>query len=238
MTKFAASAKIEVDDETDLEQSLLGAGRSEAKNILTRQIQSAADEAGLGVEIVFLGLQGIHPPPEVAADYQAVVGAVQKKQALIFEAQAERNKSLSALVGSVEAADKLYGLAAKYEQAEDVNNPEYIEKLGNELDAALEQAKGDVYRTIKESQSYAFEKRTLAEAAGERFANQLKAYRAAEGIYKRQLRLVVFEEATKNIRKYVVVADQNDIQVFILDFQEKLTPSLYDIGGFEESSEK
>jgi len=238
LTKFAASAKIEVDDEADLEQSLLGAGRSEAKNILTRQIQSAADEAGLGVEIVFLGLQGLHPPPEVAADYQAVIGAVQEKQALIFEAQAEKNKSLSALVGSVEAADKLYGLAAKYEQAEDVNNPEDIEKLGNELDTALEQAKGDIYRTIKESQSYAFEKRTLAEATGERFASQLKAYRAAKGIYKRQLRLTVLEEALQNIRKYVVVADQNDTQVFIIDVQEKLTPSIYDIGGFEESSEK
>jgi regulator of protease activity HflC (stomatin/prohibitin superfamily) len=238
LTKFAASAKIEVDDEADLEQSLLGAGRSEAKNILTRQIQKAADEAGLGVEIVFLGLQGIHPPPEVATDYQEVVGAVQRKQALIFEAQAERNKSLSRLVGSVEAADKLYGLAAKYEQAEDVNNPEDIEKLGNELDTALEQAKGDIYRTLKESQSYAFEKETLAKAAGERFSDQLKAYRAAKEIYKRQLRLTVLEEALKNIRKYVVVADQNDTQVFIIDVQEKLTPSIYDIGGFEESSEK
>jgi len=238
LTKFAASAMVEVDDEADLEQSLLGAGRSEAKNILTRQIQSAADEAGLGVEIVFLGLQGIHPPPEVAADYQEVVGAVQRKQALIFEAQAQRNKSLSALVGSVEAADKLYALAAKYEQAEDVNNPEDIEKLGNELDTALEQAKGDIYRTLKESQSYAFEKETLAKAAGERFSDQLTAYRAAEEIYKRMLRLNVLEEALQNIRKYVVVADQNDTQVFIIDVQEKLTPSLYDIGGFEESSEK
>jgi len=119
LTKFAANAMIEVDDEADLEHSLLGAGRSEAKKALTGEIQKAADEAGLGIEIVFLGLQGIHPPPEVATDYQEVVSAVQKKQALIFEAQAERNKSLSALVGSVEAADKLYGLAAKYEQAED-----------------------------------------------------------------------------------------------------------------------
>ena len=238
LTTFAASAKIEVDDEADLEQSLLGAGRSEAKNILTRQIQSAADEAGLGVEIVFLGLQGIHPPPEVATDYQEVVGAVQRKQALIFEAQAQRNKTLSALVGSVEAADKLYGLAAKYEQAEDVNNPEDIEKLGNELDTALEQAKGDIYRTLKESQSYAFEKETLAKAAGERFSDQLTAYRAAEEIYKCMLRLNVLEETLQNIRKYVVVADQNDTQVFIIDVQEKLTPSLYDIGGFEESSEK
>jgi len=239
LTKFAASAKIEVDDEADLEHSLLGAGRSEAKNILTREIQKAADEAGLGIEIVFLGLQGIHPPPEVASNYQEVVSAVQQKQALILQAQSEKNESLSTLVGSVEAADKLYGLAAKYEQAEDVNNPENIEKLGRELDAALEQAKGDIYRTIKESQGYAYEKTTLAKAFGERFTDQLKAYRSAEDIYKRQLRLAAMEEAMKNIRKYVVVADQNDTQVFILDVQEKLIPSILDdIGGFEESSEK
>ncbi len=238
LTKFAGGAKIEVDNEADLEHSLLGAGRSEAKNTLMREIQQAADEAGLGVEIVFLGLQGIHPPPEVASNYQEVVSAVQKKQALILEAQSEKNKSLSTLVGSVEAADKLYGLAAKYEQAEDVNNPEDIEKLGRELDTALEQAKGDIYRTIKDSQIYAFEKTTLAQAFGERFTDQLKAYRSAEEIYQRQLRLAVMEEAMKNIRKYVVVTDQNDIQVFILDVQEKLTPSIYDIGGLEESSVK
>jgi len=239
LTKFAANAMIEVDDEADLEHSLLGAGRSEAKKTLTDEIQKAADEAGLGVEIVFLGLQGIHPPPEVAADYQEVIGAVQKKQALIFEAQAERNKTLSALVGSVEAADELYGLAARYEQAEDVNNPEDVEKLGNELDKALEEAKGDIYRTLKESQSYAFEKETLAKAAGDRFADQLTAYRAAKEIYKRQLRLTTLEETLKNIRKYVVAADPNDHQVMIIDVQEKLTPSLYDtISGIEESSEK
>jgi len=238
LTKFAANAMIEVDDEADLEHSLLGAGRSDAKKALTGEIQISADEAGLGVEIVFLGLQGIHPPPEVAADYQEVIGAVQKKQALIFEAQAERNKTLSALVGSVEAADELYGLAAKYEQAEDVNNPEDVENLGKELETALEQAKGDIYRTLKESQSYAFEKETLAKAAGDRFSDQLTAYRAAKEIYKRMLRLTTLEETLKNIRKYVVAADPNDHQVIIIDVQEKLTPSIYDIAGLEESSGK
>jgi len=204
---------------------------------LLRQIQKAANEAGLGVEIVFLGLQGLHPPPEVAADYQAVVGSIQKEQALILQAQAERNKNLSALVGSVEAADELYGLAARYQQAEDANNTKDLEKLGNELDTALEKAKGDIFKTISESQSYALEKATLAKATGERFASQLKAYRAAEDIYKRMLRLNVLEEGMKNIRKYVVVADPNDKQIIIIDVQEKLTPSIYDIGGLEESSE-
>ncbi|MFB0551909.1 MAG: protease modulator HflK [Phycisphaerae bacterium] len=238
LTKFAGGAKIEVDDEADLANSLLGAGRSEAKNTLMREIQQAADEARLGVEIVFLGLQGIHPPPEVASSYQEVVGAVQKKQALILEAQSERNKSLSRLVGSVETADELYELAAKYELAEKVNNPGDVEKLGRELDKALEEAKGDIIRTLKESQSYAFEKGTLAEAAGERFAGQLKAYRAAKDIYQRQLRLTTLEEGLKNIRKYIVVADANDKQVIIINVEEQQTPSIYDIANIEESSEK
>ena len=73
---------------------------------------------------------------------------------------------------------------------------------------------------------------------GERFDSQLKAYKAAEEIYKREQRLAAFEEALQNIRKYVVVADPNDTQIFIFDAKEKLTPSLYDIGGFEETSEK
>jgi len=238
LTKFAASATIEVGDEADMDKSLLGAGRAEAKSILTSKIQAAADNAGLGVEIVFLGIQGIHPPPEVAPDYQKVIGAVQKKQALILGAHAKRNKDLSTLAGSVEDADKLYSLAAKYQQAKEKNNPEEIEELEHDLDLAFAEAKGDIFTTLRKSQSYAFEKATLARATGQRFASQLKAYRAAKEIYKREQRLAVLEEALENIRKFVVVADKNDTQVFIIDVQEKLTPSLYELAGFEGSSEK
>ena len=238
LTKFAASATIEVGDEADMDKSLLGAGRAEAKSILTSKIQAAADNAGLGVEIVFLGIQGIHPPLEVAPDYQKVIGAVQKKQALILGAHAKRNKDLSTLAGSVEAADKLYSLAAKYQQAKEKNNPEEIEELEHHLDLAFAEAKGDIFTTLRKSQSYAFEKATLAQATGQRFASQLKAYRAAKEIYKREQRLAVLEETLENIRKFVVVVDQNDTQVFIIDVQEKLTPSLYELAGYEESSEK
>ncbi len=238
LTKFAASATIEVTNEADISRSLLGAGRAKANRILTASIQDAADKAGLGVEIVFLGLQGIHPPPEVAADYQKVAGAVQKKQALILAAHAQRSKTLSALAGSVEEADRLYSLAAKYQRAKQQNQTEEIEKLGNDLDLAFAQAKGHIFSTLRQAQSYAFEKAILARATGQRFASQLKAYRAAEEIYKREQRLAVFEQALGNIRKFVVVADQNDTQVFIVDVKEKLTPSLYELSGLEESSEK
>jgi len=49
----------------------------------------------------------------------------------------------------------------------------------------------------------------------------------------------MYEKALENTRKYVVVADQNDIQVTIIDLTESQTPDIYSgMGDFEESSEK
>jgi regulator of protease activity HflC (stomatin/prohibitin superfamily) len=233
LTRFAASAKIEVDD-ANLETSLLGAGRAEAKKTLTKRIQTAADKAGLGIEIVFLGLQGIHPPEEVAADYQKVIGASQKKQTIILYALSLRNRILTSLAGSVEQANRLYELTALYQQAKQQNNTDEIQKISEILDHAFGQAKGEIFSTLRQSESYAFEKQTLAQATGLRFASQVKAYNAAPEIYISQQRLAMFEEAMGGIRKFLIVADDNDTQVFTVDIKEKLTPSLYDIGGIGE----
>lgn len=236
LARFAASAQIEVDTPQQMQQSILGAGRSNAKQILTERIQAAADRWNLGVEIVFVGLQGIHPPPEVAGDYQKVVSSVQKKHALVLNAHGVRNNVLSNLTGSVDSAEKLYDLALEYQQARQDNRPD-AEKIGRTLDEAFTRASGDIFKTLAEAKSYAFERATMANADGQRFAEQLKPYRAAPDIYKRDLRLKVFEDSLNKARKYVVAADQNDTQVFIVDVKEKLTPSLYDITGLEESQE-
>ena len=235
LTKFAASAKIEVDDEANMGQSLLGAGRAEARTALTASIQQAADAEKLGVEIVFLGLQGIHPPTEVAADYQKVISAVQQKQALILQAQTERNSALSALVGSAREADELFDLAMRYRQAEESGSAEK-EQIGNELDKAFAQAKGGVFNTLREAQSYAFETATLAQATGERFAGQLEAYKAAPEIYLQEQRLSMLEAALSNIRKYVVVTDEDDRLVITVDVEETRDPSIYEMGAIPENT--
>lgn len=234
LARFAAGATIEVDNEQALQKSLLGAGRAMAKDVLTKNIQAAADKAGLGVEIVFVGIQGIHPPTEVAADYQKVVGAVQIKQALILDAEAQRNRTLSNLAGSIGEAERIYSLAAEYQRSKGQNDNQKF----TELDEAFSAAGGEIFARLRYAQSYAFERTTLAEATGKRFASQVKAYQAAEEIYKHEQRLTVLEEGLQYIRKYVVVADTNDSQVYIVDLQEKLTPGLYELGGFQESPQK
>ena len=238
LTEFGASAKIEVDQEYDIENSLLGAGRTKAKSLLTERIQKAADDANLGIEVVFLGFEGLHPPPEVALDYQKVVGSTQQKQAKILDALAERNQTLSELAGSTDEADKIYALAVKYQQSKDTNSVEEIDKLGKELDDAFYSAKGNIFDILRKSQTYAFEKSTTAKATGLRFADQIKAYMAQPEIFKKEQRLAALEESLKTTRKYIVVADKDDTQVFIIDVEEKLTPSLFEMEGLEENKQK
>ncbi|UCG47915.1 MAG: hypothetical protein JSU94_20850 [Phycisphaerales bacterium] len=238
LAKFGAGATIEVDTEQDLRNSLLGAGTDMAKEVLTQNIQKAADDAGLGVEIVFLGLQGIHPPVAVAADYQEVMGAVQEKQSYILKAQTERNTILTSLVGSVRDANALYALAARYQKAEAENRPEDVNRLGTELDAAFRAAAGEIFKKLREAESYAVQKVTDAKAAGQRFVGQLQAYRAAPEIYLEDQRLEVMEQTYKGIRKFVLVDDPNDEQVIIFDVAETVQPDIYKMGipGVEKRS--
>ena len=165
-----------------------------------------------------------------------MIGAVQQQQALVLQAEAELNQTLSKLVGSVGKAYKLAELAAEYQKAQTARRAEDAQRLGEQFDVAFREARGTIFQILSDAHSYAYRKAVLAKATGERFAGQLKAYRAAPEIYQREQRLAVLEEALKDIRKFVVAADPNDREVVIVDLQEKLTPSLYDIGGLEESS--
>ncbi len=72
----------------------MSTGRLDAAKVLTERIQKAADGAGLGVEIIFVGLQDIHPPignqqVPVAGAFEEVIGAIQEKEAAILKAKAE-----------------------------------------------------------------------------------------------------------------------------------------------------
>ena len=72
---------------------VMSSGRQAAAEALTKDIQSAADERNLGARIVFVGLEDIHPPVKVAADYEKVVSAIHIKQAKILAARAEDIKT-------------------------------------------------------------------------------------------------------------------------------------------------
>ncbi|MHC5146191.1 MAG: SPFH domain-containing protein [Planctomycetota bacterium] len=232
LTRYAVSAKIEADDAgLGSQKSLLGAGRIEAAKELKQRIQNAVNEADLGIEIVLLGLQGVHPPPEVAKAYEDVVAAVQEKQKIVLDAQAQKNKILIELGGSIAEIEALYAIAQEFERSKDKGDEQETERLRKKLQTAFADAEGNVFRILRQAESEAFERINLAKGEGLRFDGQVKAYQASPELYSKIQRLLTLEKGLKAVRKYVVVAEDEDALIYTVDLQEKLKSSIYE-GGF------
>jgi regulator of protease activity HflC (stomatin/prohibitin superfamily) len=63
--------------------------RAETTEEFKKQLSQAVDQAGLGVEVVDVAFAAVHPPSEVAGAYEAVVGALEDREKLIYQGQQE-----------------------------------------------------------------------------------------------------------------------------------------------------
>lgn len=59
-----------------------------------RLMQEAFDEAGMGLEVVYVTIPAVHPPAPVAAAFAGVVTAMEGKEALIHEAEQEEIRTV------------------------------------------------------------------------------------------------------------------------------------------------
>lgn len=89
---------------------MMSHGRLAAAEALTKTIQAKADQARLGAEIVFVGLQDIHPPignkeTQVAGAYEQVIGAISEREAKILAAEGYKAETLP--VSTANATRKL-----------------------------------------------------------------------------------------------------------------------------------
>ena len=124
LTNLATAKVVHYFAGSDL-SDVLSHGRLEAASELRDQIQAAANEHQLGVRIVFVGLQDIHPPTgsDVAKTYENVVGAGQTRLAKILEAEAaaiRTNRLAEAqafTVTNVADANRVRVVAAAYARA-------------------------------------------------------------------------------------------------------------------------
>lgn len=71
-------------------EDIMSSGRRSAAEELRERIQARAVAERLGVEILFVGLQDIHPPVQVADAYASVIGATQERETKIHEAHGYR----------------------------------------------------------------------------------------------------------------------------------------------------
>lgn len=229
LTRYAASADV---------LDLLGGGGIRAAEEIQRRLQSAVDSAGydgkgLGVDIVFVGIGGVHPPPDddVAKAYEEVVGAYERKDARIKEAEgdAARIRVDSAGIDWRQIFDAIVAEdSAIHHRGADRAG------LTARVDELLRGASGGIARAIVA----AAEKRTLirvfeVKASAERYAAQLEAYSAAPGYYALLSYLRLMEEGLQGVQKFVILLRDNAKVIYDIDLKP---PQTIDILGAEVSA--
>jgi len=75
--------------------TLLGPGRHVTTDTLRKTIQEQLDRGRLGVKVVFVGMETVHPPIDVAADFEKVVAALQERQRLVLAARGQAGEILA-----------------------------------------------------------------------------------------------------------------------------------------------
>ena len=103
---------------------ILSKGKAKAATDLQNAIQKEADARELGVKIIFVGLEDIHPPQKVAKAFEDVVGAHQEGEAKIREAEGYAIRMVGMARGQAEQivrladANRLQKVAVAQGQAE------------------------------------------------------------------------------------------------------------------------
>lgn len=204
--------------------SLMGPGRDAINRDLRNKIQSRVDELDMGVEIVFAGIRGAHPPPrdQVAATFQKVISAQTSMGTIIHAAEGEARKKLIAAAGSEAAAkaldeaiierDRLRGNAAT-PAAELAAADAKVDSLliGNEAEGRASVG-GEAASRIAGAKAHAQAAISDAQVKVRMFETEVAAHAAAPSLFEQRKLLEVYA-GLELVRKYIIVGDASNVTV-------------------------
>ena len=156
MVRYLASATLmDRIDSSDRPQAIMTFGRQAAADELKRRIKNVVEE-DLGVEIVNVGIQGVHPPQEpgtdkgdqgkvesVATAYERVMEAERKLDEKRYNAQAQANEILTRAAGNPGQALRLALAIRKQRELESLSRSK-AQNLGAQIDETLAWAREEV----------------------------------------------------------------------------------------------
>ena len=213
LSDFAASVDLD---------SLMGPRREAFNRDIMEHIQTRLDELGVGIEIVFAGIRGAHPPAEgkVAHAFQSVISARTNMAALTNSAEEQELRTLTSVAGTKARADELdrviqardalradpeadpKALAESERRVEALltgDPAEQISALSGEAAALIAQAKAEAARRISEAASKV---RT--------FSAEVAAYEAAPLLFKQRKVIGIYEELD-DIRKFLITGNTDNV---------------------------
>ncbi|MGH7133815.1 MAG: SPFH domain-containing protein [Phycisphaerales bacterium] len=210
------------------ESDLLGAQRTHAGTVLQQRVAEAFDKAGAGVQVLFVAIEGVHPPKDTADAFEKVVGNEQLRQERVEKARQDEIKTLTSAVGSVALARRI---AAEIETLDrlrtQANLPgvtadakaNFVKDIiaqEQKIDALILEAGGTAGAKIAEARAARWETHMHRRGEAAAYDGRLAAYRASPTLYRASKYYEMLADLIEESRLYLVhdgVAPQLNIDL-------------------------
>lgn len=177
---------------------------------------------GTGIEILFVGINGVHPPTKVAPSFERVISALQNRESLIEEAKKYQVTTLTEIAGTVELAqdinDKLLTLE-ETRRAFGSGSNEYT-AAEFEVQKLIERAGGEAGELILAAGANRWIRHMSERGRASLLQGQQEAYLASPELYRSNMYFSALLDAMKESRVYLTPADLESLKVR-LELQDK-----------------
>lgn len=213
LSDYAASVDLD---------ALMGPQRTQLNEALEVRLQERLDAMDTGIEIVFAGLRGAHPPAkdQVAEAFLEVITAQTTKAATINAAEGEAHRILTTVAGTSSRAKALDGAILKFRELEanESSPPDDVAEAKQRVEDLLTgnrfkgiaRLSGEAAKQLGEARASASLRLAAASAKVRAFSAELAAYQAAPQLYV-QRKLLEPYEGIGAVRKYMIVGDPKTV---------------------------
>lgn len=194
--------------------SLLANQRENISRHLKAAINAEADRLGLGLEVVDVLVQGIHPPTGLADAFEAATNADRAAVGERLTAQAKAEQTLSQAAGSSEGARMLAERLRAIRRAEQAGSAEAVQAAADEADRFFDRTIGGQAKAlVNEALASRWERVNAERDRVEAFEKQVTSYAQAPYLYELEKKLDVVAEAVKDAYKYVLGIDPAGVEI-------------------------
>ncbi|MDP1663270.1 MAG: SPFH domain-containing protein [Phycisphaerales bacterium] len=187
------------------EDELLSTKRVETSEMLRTKVTEALKDAQTGVEAVFCGIEGVHPPKDTASAYENVVQRQLFANAEVQRATLDASNVLINAAGSQQAAtaisaelDTLYRLQQAGASAAEVQAQEA------KVEAMVHAAGGAVGSNLANARAERWTRHMSQRGAAESYAGRLAAFQANPSLYFATSYFETLASVIKDSRLYIV----------------------------------
>jgi membrane protease subunit HflK len=216
------------------ENDLLGAGRREISEEITRRVREALTRVwrepetgqwqGAGLEVVAVSVEGVHPSQEAAPFYELVVSNEQLSEMNVQRGLAEKIARLIDAVGDRARAEQIVALLSERDALAGRPVTPEVERLREEKDdqirSLIDQAGGKAGSRLAQAQTERWQRSQGERGRALAYEMLLRAYRANPELFKASMYLRMLREELADSRVYLVPAEEIPDLRLIFDLKD------------------